>query len=135
MTEIFGGSDDLELKRAGKLVDFSRPAEALKFVKAHAATSDGALSRAREVIVAAVQFAKSGGEIVEARCDRGARIVASLGFPPDAAEAVRALDEHWDGNGRPRGLRGAEIPHLARIACIAQTIDVFLTAFGVPGRP
>ena len=133
MTEIFGGSDDLELKRAGKLVDFSRPAEALKFVKAHAATSDGALSRAREVIVAAVQFAKSGGEIVEARCDRGARIVASLGFPPDAAEAVRALDEHWDGNGRPRGLRGAEIPHLARIACIAQTIDVFLTAFGLQG--
>lgn len=131
MTEIFGGSDDLELKRAGKLVDFSRPAEALKFVKEHAATSDGALSRAREVIVAAIQFAKSGGEIVESRCDRGARIVASLGFPPDAAEAVRSLDEHWDGNGRPRGLRGAEIPHLARIACIAQTIDVFLTAFGV----
>jgi HD-GYP domain-containing protein (c-di-GMP phosphodiesterase class II) len=131
MTEIFGGRDDLELKRAAKLVDFSRPAEALRFVKEHAATSDGALSRAREVIVAAIQFAKSGGEIVEARCDRGARIVASLGFPPDAAEAVRALDEHWDGNGRPRGLRGAEIPHLARIACIAQTVDVFLTAFGV----
>lgn len=131
MTEIFGGSDDLELKRAGKLVDFSRPGEALRFVKEHAATSDGALSRAREVIVAAIQFSKSGGEIVEARCDRGARIVASLGFPVDAAEAVRSLDEHWDGKGRPRGLRGAEIPPLARIACIAQTIDVFLTAFGL----
>jgi HD-GYP domain-containing protein (c-di-GMP phosphodiesterase class II) len=131
MTEIFGGSDDLELKRAGKHVDFSRPSEALRFVKEHAATSDGALSRAREVIVAAIRFAKSGGEIVEARCDRGARIVASLGFPKDAADAVRALDEHWDGHGRPRGLRGAQIPQLARIACIAQTIDVFLTAFGV----
>ena len=131
MTEIFGGSDDLELKRAGKLVDFSRPGEALRFVKEHAATSDGALSRAREVIVTAIQFAKSGGEIVEARCDRGARIVASLGFPPAAAEAVRALDEHWDGNGRPQRLKGEEIPILARIACIAQTIDVFLTAFGI----
>ena len=36
MSEIFGGVDDLELKRAGKLVDFSRPSEALRFVRDHA---------------------------------------------------------------------------------------------------
>jgi putative nucleotidyltransferase with HDIG domain len=130
MTEIFGGLDDIELKRAGKLVDFSKPGEALRFVREHAGTERGGISRAREVIVAAVQFARAGGQIVEARCDRGARIVAGLGFPAAASEAVRALDEHWDGSGRPNRLRGDAIPVLARIACLAQTVDVFLTAFG-----
>lgn len=130
MSEIFGGLDDIELKRAGKLVDFSKPGEALRFVREHAGTHQGGIARAREVIVAAVQFARAGGQIVEARCDRGARIVAGLGFPDAAAEAVRALDEHWDGSGRPNRLRGDAIPVLARIACLAQTVDVFLTAFG-----
>jgi putative nucleotidyltransferase with HDIG domain len=126
MREIFGGTDDLELKRAGKLVDFTRPSEALRFVHDHAGTG-----RARDAVLAAIRFARAGGEIVEARCDRGARIIAELGFPADAAEAVRALDEHWDGKGRPRGLRGDAIPVLARIACLAQTADVFLTAYGL----
>ena len=131
MTEIFGGADDLELKRAGKLVDFSRPKEALRFVKDHGSTSANGLARARDVVIAAIEFARAGGEIVAARCDRGARIVAGLGFPADAADAVRALDEHWDGSGRPGRLRGDDIPLLARIACLAQTVDVFLTAYGL----
>ena len=131
MTEIFGGADDLELKRAGKLVDFSRPKEALRFIKEHGSTAGSGLVRAREVVIAAIEFARAGGEIVAARCDRGARIVSGLGFPDDAADAVRALDEHWDGSGRPERLRGGEIPILARIAGLAQTVDVFLTAYGL----
>jgi putative nucleotidyltransferase with HDIG domain len=130
MSEIFGGADDIELKRAGKLVDFGNAAEALRFVRDQTGTSGRGLARAREVIVTAIRFAQSGGTLVEARCDRGARIVASLGFSAEAADAVRALDEHWDGSGRPDRRRGEDIPLLARIACIAQTVDVFLTAFG-----
>ncbi len=133
MSEIFGGVDDLDLKRDGKLIDFTRPMDALKFVHAHAGDGRGGLRQARETLMAAVQFARAGGQIVEARCDRGARIVAGLGFPPAAAEAVRSLDEHWDGGGRPAGFRGEQIPVLARIACLAQTADVFLTAYGLDG--
>ena len=130
MTEIFGDVDDLALKQAGKLVDFSKPSEALRFVRDHTSATGGPLAHAREVIMTAVRFARAGGEIVEARCDRGARIVAGLGFSAEAADAVRALDEHWDGSGRPGKLTGDQIPLLARIACLAQTIDVFLTAYG-----
>lgn len=129
MSEIFGGGDDIELKRAGKLVDFSRPSEALRFLKDQAG-GVGALGRAREVLMTAIRAARMSGEIVETRCDRGARIVAGLGFPEPAADAVRALDEHWDGSGKPLGLRGEAIPVLARIACLAQTADVFTTAYG-----
>ena len=60
-----------------------------------------------------------------ARCDRGAEIALLLGLEHETAEAIRALDEHWDGNGQPHGLRGEEIPLLARIVCLAQTAEIF----------
>ena len=53
---------------------------------------------------------REAADLNEARCDRGARIVAQLGFSPAAARRVRALDEHWDGSGRPDGLRGRRDP-------------------------
>ena len=53
-----------------------------------------------------------------------------MGFPATTAAAVRALDEHWDGSGRPDGLTGEEIPLISRIACLAQTADVFMTTDG-----
>ncbi len=46
-------------------------------------------------------------------------------FGAPTAEAIRALDEHWDGGGQPRGLRGEEIPLLGRILSLAQTAEIF----------
>jgi HD-GYP domain-containing protein (c-di-GMP phosphodiesterase class II) len=69
--------------------------------------------------------------MVETRCERGANIVTMLEFPEAAADAVRYLDEHWDGRGQPYKLRGDAIPILARIACLAQTADVFITQDGL----
>ena len=56
-----------------------------------------------------------------------------LEFPPAAAAAVRSLDEHWNGKGQPDGLKGEAIPILARIACVAQTVEVFHHDRGVDG--
>lgn len=53
-----------------------------------------------------------------------------LGFPEQTASAVRALDEHWNGAGSPSGLAGEEIPHLARIVSLAQTVEVFASERG-----
>jgi HD-GYP domain-containing protein (c-di-GMP phosphodiesterase class II) len=53
-----------------------------------------------------------------------------LEFPDAAADAVRYLDEHWDGRGQPYKLRGDAIPILARIACLAQTAEVFIAQDG-----
>jgi HD-GYP domain-containing protein (c-di-GMP phosphodiesterase class II) len=69
--------------------------------------------------------------LMQARCDRGAEIVRKLGFSEQTAEAIRALDEHWDGRGQPRGLRGEQIPPAARILCLAQTVEVFHATRGV----
>ena len=53
-----------------------------------------------------------------------------MGFPEDTPLAIRSLDEHWNGAGHPDGLKGDEIPLLARICCLAQAVEVFYTAHG-----
>jgi putative nucleotidyltransferase with HDIG domain len=55
---------------------------------------------------------------------QGARVVSSLdGYGP-VAEIILAHHERIDGKGYPRGLRGEEIPELARIISVADTYDV-----------
>jgi response regulator RpfG family c-di-GMP phosphodiesterase len=46
-----------------------------------------------------------------------------MGFPEETAGAIRNLDEHWNGAGHPDGLKGEEIPLLARICDMAQMIE------------
>jgi putative nucleotidyltransferase with HDIG domain len=64
-------------------------------------------------------------EMIGLRCDRGSSIVSKLGMGPLAAEAVRSLEEHWDGSGYPKRARGKRIPLLARVCAVAQHLDVF----------
>ena len=70
-------------------------------------------------------------ELTKIRCERGAEIARLLGFPDSTADAIRVLDEHWDGRGHPGGQSGGAIPLLARIACLSQTVDVFFSDGGL----
>ena len=130
MTEIFA-ADDLELKRIAKSIDFTSPRQAIGFTMREAGRGDSTLSRARRVLTALRGMAHEGSLMVETRCERGADIVTMLEFPDAAADAVRYLDEHWDGRGQPYKRRGDAIPILARIVCLAQTADVFITRDGL----
>jgi putative nucleotidyltransferase with HDIG domain len=78
----------------------------------------------------AVRGQRASRDLIRIRCERGAEITRLMGFPEDTAQAIRGLDEHWDGRGRPDGLAGEEIPLLARICGLAQTAEVFLTERG-----
>jgi len=42
-------------------------------------------------------------ELIGTRCERGAEIARMLELPEPTANAIRALDEHWDGSGHPEG--------------------------------
>ncbi len=53
----------------------------------------------------------------------GASIIASVSFLKPVMSAVRNHHERWDGSGYPDGLRGEEIPVLARIVAVADTWD------------
>ncbi len=130
MYEIFG-CDELQAKRASKITDWSNLAEALKYAAAHALPEGSILARARRFLTIAAHPTEAGDGLMEARCTRGAEIARSVGLGAAAAECIQTLDEHWDGHGAPQHLRGDQIPILGRIACLAQTLEVFATTFGV----
>jgi putative nucleotidyltransferase with HDIG domain len=69
---------------------------------------------------------------METRCQRGAEIAAKLRFGPAVQDGIRALDEHWNGGGKPLGLKETAIPMAANIALLAQVVDIFHTAEGAP---
>ena len=129
MAALFG-ADDQEAKRTSKLVDWARPMSAfvwsLKTVAPH-----GSPRQRTERLRAIRDEGHVTRSLMKARCHRGAEIALKLGFSEATAEAIRALDEHWDGRGQPYGLSGEEIPLAARILCLAQTVDVFQSARGV----
>jgi HD-GYP domain-containing protein (c-di-GMP phosphodiesterase class II) len=127
---LFGG-DDRQTKGARMRADWSNYFRAAFFAMAHAAPGASWFERAGRIATLARGGPKLAAELVEVRCERGAEIVNQLGLGPGASAAVRALDEHWDGHGHPRGLRGDEIPIVARILTLAQTLEVFSVRDGI----
>jgi putative nucleotidyltransferase with HDIG domain len=123
MAALFG-ADDHEAKRTAKRSNWSRTFPA--FVWSLRVVAPDGTFRARAARLRAI---KEEGQVTRslmlARCDRGAEIALLLGLHRDTAEAIRALDEHWDGNGQPHRLRADEIPLLGRIVCLAQTAEIF----------
>ena len=113
MAALFG-ADDHRAKRTSKRVDWSGRFPA--FVWALRTVAPRRLARAQRVerLLAIKDEGEVTRALMQARCDRGAEIARLLGFEAPTAEAIRALDEHWDGRGQPRGLRGEEIPLLGR---------------------
>lgn len=129
--ELFGG-DERVAKRDLMRVDWPNYFKAARFALAHAAPGASWFERACRVAGLAAAGPRAAVELVKTRCERGSDIVTRLGFSPQVAAALGALDEHWDGHGHPRGLRGPEIPLLARIMGLAQTLEVFAALEG-PG--
>ena len=123
MAALFG-ADDHEAKRTAKRSNWSRRFPA--FVWSLRIVAPDGTFRARAARLRAI---KDEGQVtrslMQARCDRGAEIALLLGLEVESADAIRALDEHWDGNGQPFGLRGEAIPLLARILCLAQTAEIY----------
>lgn len=124
------GSDDHVLKRRLKLTDWSNLIESAKYALRSAAERKPFPQRVRHIILLGMKGPAVARDLVKIRCERGADIARMLDFPPATADAIRALDEHWDGRGHPAGLSGEDIPLLGRILGLAQTVDVFFHEHG-----
>jgi HD-GYP domain-containing protein (c-di-GMP phosphodiesterase class II) len=125
-------TDDLGFKRDRRTVGLGLPS-LMGFVVRHAGARAGLMPRVRAIVNAVQNGGQIHRELTETRCSRGAQIARQLRFSEDVAEAIQALDEHWDGGGQPEGLAGDEIPLLARIALLAQVVDVFHASVGPQG--
>ena len=122
-------ADDLTFKRDIKSVNDSLP-QILRFVLSHTGMKAGMSDRFRSLLTIVTQGGQISRELIETRCQRGAEIVRQMRFPEEVARGILDLDEHWDGSGKPVGLAGEAISPFARIALIAQVVDVFNTGGG-----
>jgi putative nucleotidyltransferase with HDIG domain len=119
------GSDDLKTKHDFKQVNSHKLLQVLSFIIQNTTLSKGRLAQIKRI----VNFVRNGKqlttELIQTRCERGANITRRLGFNEAVANGVRHLDEHYNGGGRPDGLKGKEIPLYSRIALLSQVADVF----------
>ena len=127
--ELYGG-DELITKRDFKQVDSQSLLQLARFVLRHAGPGEDLRARLRRLFNLYRNGEALATELVHTRCERGADIVRRLGFGEAVAAGIFSLDEHWNGKGRPQGLRGTAIPMHARIALLAQVVDVFNTVGG-----
>jgi diguanylate cyclase (GGDEF)-like protein/putative nucleotidyltransferase with HDIG domain len=62
--------------------------------------------------------------------EEGERIVAGAKFSPEIASAVRHHHERWDGQGKPDGMAGEDIPLDARILAVAERYEAMTAGRG-----
>jgi putative nucleotidyltransferase with HDIG domain len=122
-------TSDHDFKRNVKLVDNSLP-QLLNFVAANTAVRSGLKEKLQTLLRVAMNSGNIDRELIETRCERGAEIARRMHFSEGVARGILDLDEHWDGRGQPLGLKGEAISLHARIALLAQVVDVFHNTAG-----
>ena len=126
------GSDDRTVKPRMKLVDWHQRMRLAVHTFRNAALGRSLDDRVRHFLRIA-RTKDMTRDLIQIRCERGAEIARALGFPEETACAIRSLDEHWNGGGHPDGLSRERIPLLARIANLAQVVEVFHREHGLEG--
>jgi HD-GYP domain-containing protein (c-di-GMP phosphodiesterase class II) len=66
-------------------------------------------------------------EVMKTHPDKGASILSQIAQLADIVPGTRSHHENYDGSGYPQGLKGDQIPPLARIITIADTFDAMTT--------
>ena len=61
--------------------------------------------------------------IMKSHTTRGAKILKGISTIPHIVEGAKSHHEKYDGTGYPEGLKGEEIPFIARIICCADCFD------------
>ena len=125
------GGNDHQVKRSVWMTDWRNWSEKITHALQVVGQGEPILARLVRLGQLAALGPKAEQELFQIRCDRGAAIALDLGLSRATAEAIRAMDEHWDGGGQPARLRRDAIPLLAQIIGIAQVTEIFWTDGGI----
>jgi putative nucleotidyltransferase with HDIG domain len=130
LCEMVGG-DDRTIKRKVKLEDWRYPSlSGMMLLWEHAGPGEPLYEKSMRVMRLAVRRRRFRNELVRLRCECGTGIAGKIGLSTASVDAIRSLDEHWNGRGYPHRLRKQSIPLLARIINIAQCLDLFASENG-----
>lgn len=90
----------------------------------------GKITISREILKKSGPLSFEEWELIKKHPEDGYRVVRSIDSFAHIAEEILAHHEKWDGSGYPQGLRGKNIPLLARIVAAADAYEVMSS-----GRP
>ena len=76
-----------------------------------------------EILLKPARLTESEWKVMKTHSEIGANLCAQLNSIRDAVPIIRHHHERWDGSGYPDGLRGDEIPLLARVFQCADIFD------------
>ncbi len=125
------GSDEITAKREVKLEDWTKLSlSGARYLWRNVLPGASPGKRLNRILQVALHQKSNNAELISARCERGAEIARKVGLGETTAEAIRSLDEHWDGGGYPEGRERDQIPHLARIMNVSQTVEVYVAQLG-----
>lgn len=127
--ELFGGIDH-EVKRAVWKRNWRRLTDQALYALQWTERGGSLVARFRRMASLALVGPKGGRELFQIRCTRGAEIARKVGLTDGVAQAIHDMDEHWDGGGYPRGLRGEQIPLIAQLIGLAQVMEIFWSEGG-----
>jgi len=87
----------------------------------------GMISVPDNILIKEDELTNEEMELIRQHPTAGAAILAQSPQLSQLAEIVLYHHEQWDGNGYPSGLRGEEIPLMARVVSVAGSIDSMLS--------
>ncbi|MBI5664675.1 MAG: response regulator [Nitrospirae bacterium] len=67
-------------------------------------------------------------EVMKKHPEEGVKIIHPLPFLKNAVPAIKHHHERYDGEGYPSGLKGKEIPYMARILSVADAVDSMMNS-------
>lgn len=80
-----------------------------------------------KIILKDGKFNEQELEIARSHTEIGVELVKSMGISHQIISIIRHHHEFFDGTGHPDGLKGEEIPLLARVVSIADSFDAMVT--------
>jgi putative nucleotidyltransferase with HDIG domain len=87
----------------------------------------GKLSIPDHILTKTGKLTEEEYEIMKSHTLLGVAILRPMSFLRKASVIAESHHERWDGTGYPHGLRGNEIPFLARISAVAGVYDALIS--------
>jgi HD-GYP domain-containing protein (c-di-GMP phosphodiesterase class II) len=116
--------DDIAFRRGMFSLDMANPLVAVRYFGRNVGRDQPAMRRAASFIGLARQTAVFR--------DVALNVGGLLDLGPSVREALGQCDEHWNGKAGVLGLKGEQISVHARLFRLAQDVDVFHRANGMP---